>query len=910
MSAARTGAAATRGTVWSILAAAVWRFRRRTLVALLLVAAAKLATVAVPLVLKRIVDVLGRPETLTVVPIALLAGYAIMRFLGTFFSEVRDVVFSHVTQRTVSDFLTRVFDHLHALSPRFHTIRQTGALTRDIERGTAGIGFLLGVALFTVIPTLVEIVTVVAILASGYDYRFTLIVMATFLFYSGFTLVFTERRAVHQRALNKLDSWANNRIVDSLLNYETVKYYTGEKAEAGRFSQIMTQWIGAGIDNQKALTQLHIGQSAVIAVGVASVMLLAGQLVVRGTMTVGDLVLINAFVIQICLPLNSLGFVFREAKDASMKAERLFELLGEQPEIRDAPDAQALQVTAAEIRFDQVNFSYSPDQPVLHDVSFRIAPGSTTAVVGGSGSGKSTLVRLLLRFYDLSSGSITIDGQDIRHVTQASLRAAIGVVPQDTVLFNDTIGYNIGYARPDATVDDIRTAARIAQLDEFIQRLPQGYDTIVGERGLRLSGGERQRLAIARAVLKNAPILIFDEATSALDTRAERTIQEQFAQLARNRTALIIAHRLSTVVDADEILVLEHGRIVERGTHDELLRRQGLYAQMWRLQQHEREMERMGMHLAMQTINLAVLAADVIDGLRPRIEARRINLYSVIDGEPVRVTGDPGRLHKLIWDILDRALGIAAPGSRVELRLQRDGPAASIAVINNMLGGEADTFAPGTAMRNDAEATVQDHGGRLRIDRDHALLQLPLRAVAIDVAMLADARARQSAPHALDEHVLDGIFALVIDDSAEARDLLATVLRLHGARVEAVATGAAALDFLRARPARDWPAILLCDIALADEDGYAVIQRIRALENERETQLHDRLPAIAVTGYSSPGDRMRILLAGFQMHLTKPVDAAELVAAVASIVRRDITLGGNVGLDAAHDVNSATTQGV
>lgn len=568
-------------TMWEVVA----QYKSRVAFSLLFLILAKIATVGVPLMLKRIVDHLSRPETIQTLPILMLCGYALLRFSSTLFNELRDLFFSRVTQHTVASFAQKTFNHLHELGPRFHAKRRLGGLLPNIDRGTAGIAFLLGVGLFTLVPTLVEIGMVLTIMLSNYSAWFTAIIGATFFLYTGFTLAFTARRAIFQRRVNRLDTNAKNRLADSLINADAVKYFTNEVLESRRFERIMGRWTEAAVSNQKALFFLHVGQSAIIAAGVAGVMLLAGQGVALQKMTVGDLVLINAYVIQICLPLNALGFVYREVRDALINAEKLLELLRERPDIEEPTGLPDLQLRTAEVRFEHVNFQYDPGRTILHDISFVIPSGTTVAVVGSSGSGKSTLARLLLRFYDVGGGYIAIDGQDIRTVNTASLRHVIGVVPQDTILFNDTIAYNIAYGRPTASRSDVMAAARAAQIDDFINSLPQKYDTPVGERGVMISGGEKQRIALARAILKNPPMLIFDEATSALDLHSERAIQAELDRLAHNRTTLVIAHRLSTIVGAQQIIVLEKGRIVERGTHASLLQINGAYARLWRLQE-------------------------------------------------------------------------------------------------------------------------------------------------------------------------------------------------------------------------------------------------------------------------------------------------------------------------------------
>jgi len=562
-------------------------FKGRVALAMVFLVLAKLANVAVPLALKEIVDAMSHPLLALAVPVALVIAYGLLRLFSTLFGEIRDAVFAKVTQRAIRRVALQVFTHLHSLSLRFHLQRQTGGMSRDIERGTKGISFLLTFLLFNILPTLLEIVMVAAILFVKYNAWFAVITFATLLVYIAFTMLITEWRMVFRREMNDLDSRANTRAIDSLINYETVKYFGNEQYEAQRFDEHMEKWETSAVQNQTSLAALNGGQSAIIAIGVTALMLLAAHEVVDGRMTVGDLVLVNVFLIQLYMPMHFLGFVYREIKSSIIDMERMFKLLHENREVQDAPDAQPLDVRAGAVRFEQVAFNYEHDRDILSDVSFDIPPGHIVAVVGSSGAGKSTLSRLLFRFYDVQAGRIVIDGQDMREVTQASLRAAIGIVPQDTVLFNDTIYYNIAYGRPDATHEEILLAAQAAHIHEFIVSLPKGYDTMVGERGLKLSGGEKQRVAIARAILKRPSILIFDEATSALDSKSEKAIQAELRHISRDRTTLVIAHRLSTIIDAHQILVMDHGRIVERGTHRELLVQQGLYAQMWALQQQE-----------------------------------------------------------------------------------------------------------------------------------------------------------------------------------------------------------------------------------------------------------------------------------------------------------------------------------
>jgi len=565
----------------------LWRYRLRVLAALSCLVAAKVANVGVPMVFKGMIDDLSGPQQALAMPILLLLLYGALRFSTGLFTELREILFARVTQRAVRQVALEVFRHLHSLSLRFHLERQTGGVSRDVERGTRSISSLISYTLYSILPTLVEIGLVLGILFVKYDIGFVIITLVSLVSYIVFTVKVSNWRIDIRRAVNDNDSAANTRAVDSLLNYETVKYFNNEAWEARRYDEQLIKWEDAATRSQTTLAFLNLGQQMIIVLGVTAMMWRAASGVVDGTMTIGDLVLVNAFLIQLYIPLNFLGVVYREIRQAMTDIERMFKLMQENREIADAPDARDLPNGPLQVNFDAVDFAYDPERLILKNLSFAIPPGKSVAVVGHSGAGKSTLSRLLYRFYDVTGGSVRINGHDLRTLKQSSLRAAIGIVPQDTVLFNDSIFYNINYGRPEASRDEVFAAARAAQLHDFIESLPQKYETRVGERGLKLSGGEKQRVAIARALLKNPPILIFDEATSALDSATERAIQAQLDLAAIGRTTLTIAHRLSTVMNADEILVMSDGHILERGTHNALLAANGHYARMWTLQQQE-----------------------------------------------------------------------------------------------------------------------------------------------------------------------------------------------------------------------------------------------------------------------------------------------------------------------------------
>ncbi len=584
--------APARRSDWGTLARLLpylWRYRWRVGIALAFLVAAKVANVGVPVLLKNLVDAMsvkpGDPAALLVVPVGLVVAYGLLRLSTSLFTELRELTFAKATEGTARSISLSVFRHLHSLSLRFHLERQTGGMTRDIERGTRAVQSLISYSLYSIFPTLIEVGLVLTLLAVKFDAWFAWITIAALVVYVTFTVSVTEWRTRFRKQMNELDSAAHTRAIDSLLNYETVKYFNNEDFEAKRYDENLERLRRAALKSQSTLSMLNTGQQLIIAFALVAMLWRATEGVAAGRMTLGDLVMVNAFMIQIYIPLNFLGVIYRELKQALTDLQKMFDLMEKHREIDDAPGAPALAVHEGVVRFEHVDFAYDPARPILHDVSFEIPPGKTVAVVGPSGAGKSTLARLLYRFYDVSGGRITIDGQDIRQVTQSSLRQAIGIVPQDTVLFNDTVAYNIAYGRPGADQAEVEAAARAAHIHDFISATPKGYETMVGERGLKLSGGEKQRVAIARTLLKNPPVLIFDEATSALDSANERAIQAELKSAAQGKTALVIAHRLSTVVDAHEIVVLEAGRVVERGPHAELLARNGRYAEMWRLQQ-------------------------------------------------------------------------------------------------------------------------------------------------------------------------------------------------------------------------------------------------------------------------------------------------------------------------------------
>ncbi|MBT5457528.1 MAG: ABC transporter ATP-binding protein/permease [Rhodospirillaceae bacterium] len=557
----------------------------RVVTAITLLILAKLAEVYSPHIMKQIIDVLGAKSGLIVLPIYLIIGFGVLRVLSIAFAELRDAVFAKVGQRAIRTVALQTFRHLHALALRYHLDRQTGGLTRSIERGTKGIDFLLNFMLFNILPTLFQIFLVCGILWSVYGFWYALVTFVTVGGYIVFTIMVTEWRIKFRRRMNESDNTATTRAIDSLLNYETVKYFGNEEHEARRFDRSLESYESAAVQSKTSLSLLNIGQAIFVGGGLTIIMVMAGSQVTDGTMTIGDFSAVFFWMLQLFMPLNFLGFVYREIKQSLIDMEAMFSLLRVGQEIADPPGAQPLKTGAGELSFDGVSFGYDMRRGILHDVSFTVPAGKTIAVVGSSGAGKSTIARLMFRFYDVTGGAIRIDGQDIREVTQESVRAAMGIVPQDTVLFNDTIYYNIAYGRPDATPSEIEEAARLASVHDFITRMPDGYQTIVGERGLKLSGGEKQRVAIARTILKQPAILVFDEATSALDTRTERDIQAALKTVSADRTTLVIAHRLSTIVDADEIIVLDHGRVTERGSHDGLLEQNGMYAAMWQRQQ-------------------------------------------------------------------------------------------------------------------------------------------------------------------------------------------------------------------------------------------------------------------------------------------------------------------------------------
>lgn len=593
MPAARTERAHTDRRDWHNLKSMLpflLDFRGRVFFALACLVAAKVANVGIPVVLKMIVDSLEqKPQQLLILPLSLLLAYGALRLAAALFNELRDTVFARVRYHAIRQVSVRVLEHLHKLSLRYHLERKTGGIARDIERGTSSISTLLNYLVFSIVPIAIEFTLVAVILLHNYAPIFALVTFATVVIYVIFTIKITEWRMDHRHAMNRLDSQSSNQSIDSLINYETVKYFNNEQLELERYDRTLCEWEDMAVKSQTSMSILNFGQGAIIAIGVTLIMFLATQGVVDGSLSLGDLVMVNAFMLQLFIPLGALGVMYRQLKYTLADMDMLFHLLETPPEINDLPDAPALQIQQGEIRFEQVDFGYTPERPILQNVSFTIPAGKKLAVVGHSGAGKSTLSRLLYRFYEVTSGRISIDGQDIRSVTQHSLRKAIGIVPQDTVLFNDSIRYNLQYGNPQATQAELERAAEMAQIRQFIESLPEGWNTVVGERGLKLSGGEKQRVAIARAILKQSPILIFDEATSSLDSATEQAIQKTLNAVAGQHTTLMIAHRLSTIVDADQILVMNQGQVVEQGTHSELLQYEGIYKQMWELQLLEKD---------------------------------------------------------------------------------------------------------------------------------------------------------------------------------------------------------------------------------------------------------------------------------------------------------------------------------
>ena len=574
----------------------LWDYRGRVLIALSTLMLAKFATVGIPLVLKEIVDTLdvslnNASNAVAALPLGLLMAYGALRLINVGFNEMRDAIFARVRYRAMRDVSVKVVRHLYDLSLKFHLERRTGGISRDLERGTRSLSSILNYLVFNILPTLVEFILVAAILFSQYDVHFALITFATVVIYIAFTMALTEWRMHFRHEMNAHDSQANSQAVDGLINYETVKYFNNEQFEINRYRNTLSDWEESAVKSTSSMALLNFGQGSIIAIGVTLVMIYAAQGVVDGSMSLGDLVLVNTMMLQLFIPLGFLGIIYRSMKHALADMDLMFKLLDRQPEIKDQPDARDLSVREGSVRFEHVNFAYNPDRQILFDVSFDIPPGRKIAIVGPSGAGKSTIARLLFRFYEVTGGRIIIDDQDISQVSQASLRQAIGIVPQDTVLFNDSIYHNIQYAKPDAGEGEVRRAAQLANIHEFIESLPDGYDTLVGERGLKLSGGEKQRVAIARVILKNPRIVVFDEATSSLDSHSEQVILSSLRDVAEEHTTLVIAHRLSTIVDADRILVMKDGRIVEQGSHAVLLGQQGLYADLWRVQQEEQAEE-------------------------------------------------------------------------------------------------------------------------------------------------------------------------------------------------------------------------------------------------------------------------------------------------------------------------------
>ncbi|MGQ3052043.1 MAG: ATP-binding cassette domain-containing protein [Roseateles sp.] len=883
----------TRRQVLFNLWEALRPWHRPVLLALALLVLAKLAAVAVPGMLKAIVDHLAPAPSTTVlgVPFALLAGYALLRFAAELFTGLRDLVFSRVGRRVVSGFSERAFAHLLAMSPRFHARRDSGALAREVEGGIGGVGSLLGAGGFTLLPTAVELLLVLVIVFFACGPSYAIVIAATMLAHALWSGWKSPALVESQRVMDAHDTRAHGLLVDTLQNYEAVRAHGRASSEQARYRELLARGMDGSVNGQKTLSALRLGQACIIAVGVAAVMLMAGSDTAAGRMSIGELVMLNAYLMQVFLPMNALGAVLRETRDALRNSEMLFGLLRQRPDIQDAPGAAARRGSDTCVRFEHVDFGYEPQRRVLHDFTLEIPHGRTCAVVGSSGSGKSTLARLLMRMYEPDAGRVLIGGQPLQALTQQALRDTIGVVPQDPILFNDTIAYNIGYGRPGAVREEITAAARAAQADDFIRLLPDGYETVVGTRGACLSDGEKQRIVIARTFLKNPPVMVLDEATAALDPRAERAIQSALERVSRDRTSLIIAHRLSAVVGADEIIVMDGGRIVERGRHEMLLAQQGLYAQLWELQRQQQQAKTLERRLALHPVNLAALLVNNIDSLHGELAVKRTEPDINIDTGVANVIGDASRIARIVQLVCELALQGATRG-RMAVRLERRGNGSQLSVG---LQGEIDSKAGGPPDTLELRTLAGEAGAELSIRRDlaageqHYLLVFPLPAVVPSQPAWPESGTMplddDDEPLITDPRPLAGLTVLCVDDDEDALASLGNLLELDGAHTERATSGQAVLSLLAGRPLDDWPDVLLCDIALGAEDGHAVLRSVRAMEARREVPVSQRLPAIALTGLAQPEDRIRALAAGFQRHLAKPVAPDQLVRALRQLSR-------------------------